>query len=80
MTYYHTYFADSDGIAQWDQYTWTMDAPATADEMLHIDAWAISDNGYGHFNLLMVSGVRLVGSMLNTKGLLERAEICAKCD
>eukprot|EP00438_Fugacium_kawagutii_P004578 Skav230703 [mRNA] locus=scaffold1495:415815:435421:- [translate_table: standard] len=53
VTFYHVFFADSDGIAQWDQYTWTIDAPTTADEMLHIDAWALSDDGCGRFNRLM---------------------------
>eukprot|EP00435_Cladocopium_sp_Y103_P041643 s1343_g11.t1 len=42
VTFYHVYFADVDGIAQWSQYSWTLDAPATATEKLHIDTWPMA--------------------------------------
>lgn len=37
VTFYHVYFADVDGIAQWTEYSWTLEAPKTAKEMLQID-------------------------------------------
>ena len=45
VTFYHVYFADVDGIAQWSQYSWTLDAPATSTEMLKIDTWLRQGQG-----------------------------------
>jgi len=37
VTFYHVYFADAQGIAQWTEQSWTLDAPPSANDMLHID-------------------------------------------
>ena len=39
VTFYHVYFADAQGIAQWTEQSWTLDAPPSANDMLHIDTW-----------------------------------------
>ena len=38
VTFYHVYFPDADFIAQWSQYSWTLDSPASAEQMLQMDA------------------------------------------
>ena len=45
VTFYHVYFADVDGIAQWTEYSWTLEAPKTAKEMLQIDTWRARRQG-----------------------------------